>query len=107
MFKHVVSISLFLIFASPAYAIDAKSYCRAIYKIEGGANTHHPYGILAKYKHTTPKQACINTVNHAFRDWNGQGSFNRFLANRYAPVNSDTDNGTNQYWLSNLEAVMK
>ena len=44
----------------------------AIYKAEGGAKTNYPYGILAHYKHTTPRQACINTINHAWVDFERQ-----------------------------------
>ena len=63
----------------------------AIYKAEGGAKTRHPYGILAKYKHTTPRQACMNTIAHAYKDWNKQGDFIRFLQKRYCQVGASID----------------
>lgn len=74
----------------------------AIYKAEGGRKTSYPYGILKRYKHTTPRQACLNTIAHAKRDWNGKGDFIEFLGNRYCPVGCDNDNGTNKYWLKNV-----
>lgn len=107
----VVSMSLaILIFigianaqvVSPAYSNE--QIANAIYKAEGGANTRHPYGILVKYKHTTPRQACINTIKHARRDWNGEGDFIAFLGNRYCPVGAKNDpKGLNKNWIKNVK----
>lgn len=80
----------------------------AIYLAEGGAKTNHPYGILAHYKHTTPKQACINTINHAKKDWNGQGDFIVFLGNRYCPIGAKNDpTGLNKNWIKNVKYFLK
>jgi len=84
---------------------DYERLADAIYKAEGGARTRHPYGILAKYKHTTPRQACINTLRHKYRDWvaaGAKGDYLVYLASKYAPVNCPNDNGTNRFWLSNV-----
>lgn len=85
--------------------------CKAIYKAEGGSKTKHPYGILTKYKHTTPKQACLNTVAHARRDWvanESKGSFIHFLAGRYAPIGVSNDpNNLNENWESNVISLLK
>jgi hypothetical protein len=103
----LVLLGLFLIFGLvkcfaqeiPAPAIIAN----AIYMAEGGAKTAHPYGILAHYKHTTPRQACINTIRHALRDWNGEGDFLLFLSRRYAPIGANNDpKGLNRNWLKNV-----
>ena len=76
----------------------------AIYFAEGGAHTSHPYGILAHYKHTTPRQACLNTIAHAKRDWNGNGDFICFLASRYCPVGAANDpTGLNKNWIKNVK----
>jgi hypothetical protein len=75
----------------------------AIYLAEGGTKTNHPYGILTKYKITTPRQACINTIRHAKKDWNGSGDFIAFLGSRYCPVGCDNDNGTNKNWIKNVK----
>jgi hypothetical protein len=72
----------------------------AIYKAEGGRKTLHPYGILKKYKHTTARQACINTIRHARRDWNGRGDFIAFLGSRYCPT---TAHLLNRFWVSNVK----
>lgn len=84
---------------------DVERLANAIYYAEGGANTRHPYGILSKYKHTTPRQACINTIRSKHREWvalGAKGDYLAYLQSRYAPINSDTDNGTNQFWLKNV-----
>lgn len=82
--------------------IDVGKLADAIYLAEGGAKTSHPYGILKKYKTTTPRQACINTINHALRDFKG-GDFISFLGSRYCPVGCSNDVGTNQYWIKNVK----
>lgn len=77
----------------------------AIYKAEGGSNTEHPYGILAKYKTTTPRRACMNTVNNKYKQWvklGKKGKYIDYLAMRYAPIGSNTDVGTNKYWKKNV-----
>lgn len=84
---------------------DYNRLADAIYKAEGGARTRHPYGIMERYKHTTPREACINTLKHKYRDWVASGSrgdYLEYLAAKYAPVGCDTDNGTNHYWLKNV-----
>lgn len=81
------------------YTID--QIADAIYKAEN--SKAHPYGILAHYKHTTPRQACINTINHALRDWNSRGDFLEFLQSRYCPIGASNDpKGLNRNWLKNV-----
>jgi hypothetical protein len=83
--------------------INIKKLATAIYWAEGGAKTNHPYGILTKYKTTSPRQACINTINHALKDWNGKGDFIVFLGSRYAPIGADNDpKGLNKNWVRNV-----
>lgn len=81
----------------------------AIYLAEGGAKTRHPYGILTKYKTTTPRQACINTIRHKYRDWVELGSHGDFLAylqGRYCPIGAANDpTGLNKNWLSNVKQI--
>lgn len=89
--------------AEPFYTVD--QIANAIYKAENSKS--HPYGILAHYKHTTPRQACINTIRHALKDWNGRGDFISFLGSRYCPVNCENDNGTNQYWVKNVKYFLQ
>lgn len=106
MRKIIISL-MFVTFAfnqiAYAVSIDYDRLANAIYKAEGGAKTSHPYGILAKYKHTTPRKACINTCKHAFKDWNGKGSFIAFLGSRYCPVGAKNDPmGLNKNWVGNV-----
>lgn len=96
--------------AEPFYSTEA--IVSAIERAEGGAQTRHPYGILAHYQHTTPRQACINTVNHARRDWEAggrRGDFLDFLANRYAPTIGATNDPThlNKNWKRNVEYYLE
>jgi hypothetical protein len=102
--KKMMIVFLLMLFAGSAWAaIDPEKMCDAIYIAEGGAKTKYPYGILKKYKVTTPRQACINTVNHALRDWDGSGDFIVFLGSRYCPVGAANDpKGLNKNWVKNV-----
>jgi len=79
----------------------------AIYWAEGGAETNHLYGILTKYKVTTPRQACFNTVRnqrkrHANHDCGKD--FLTCLRDRYCPLNADNDpTNLNVNWLKNVK----
>jgi hypothetical protein len=106
--KRLFSIFLILI-ATAAYGseiVDVNLLADAIFWAEGGPNTNHPYGILKKYKTTTPRQACINTINHALRDWDGSGDFISFLGSRYCPVGAANDpTGLNKNWIKNVRKL--
>jgi hypothetical protein len=100
---------IFLVAGAGAMAdINVERLADAIYKAEGGAKTAHPYGILTKYKHTTPRAACINTIRHAQRDFNGKGDFIVFLGGRYCPVGASNDpKGLNKNWIKNVRYYYK
>jgi len=92
-----------ILFAENIKGVDVDRLANAIYKAEGGSKTRYPYGILTKYKTTTPRQACINTIKHALRDWNGKGDFIKFLGARYCPVGAKNDpKGLNKNWVKNV-----
>jgi len=98
-------IAYILILPGCAYGYTVDQYANAIYKAEGGAKTRHPYGILAHYKHTTARQACINTIKHQYNRWTISGRkmpFTAFLGHVYAPIGCSNDVGTNQYWVKNV-----
>lgn len=101
-----VTLSILLLISAAALAqesVDVNRLADAIYRAEGGTKTRHPYGILVKYKTTTPRQVCINTINHALRDWNGEGDFISFLGARYCPVGAANDpTGLNKNWIKNV-----
>lgn len=91
------------------YAESMPDYDRlanAIYKAEGGAKTSHPYGILAHYKHTTPRQACINTCKNQFKrhaKHNCGKDYWTCLRDRYCPIGASNDPmGLNVNWLKNV-----
>ena len=106
--KKLLVTMLILFMCGSAWAYTDSQIADAIYLAEGGAKTNHPYGILAKYKHTTPRQACLNTIAHARRDWNGEGDFVSFLGSRYCPVGAANDpTGLNKNWIGNVNSILE
>lgn len=100
----VTCIVLMLNTVAYAEVINVDKLADAIYIAEGGANTSHPYGILKKYKVTTPRQACINTINHGLKNWDKRGDFIEFLGSRYCPVGAKNDpTGLNKNWIRNVK----
>lgn len=72
--------------AIKAYMIEGytpNQWCEAIRHAEN--STGHPYGIMIKYKNTTPKQACLNTIIHRYKKWNHKDDFAVFLGRTYSP----------------------
>lgn len=71
------------------------------------ASKSHPYGIMQRYKRTTPRQACINTIKHAIKDYRGNDSgFIEFLGKRYAPIGAKNDpTNLNKNWTNNVQAI--
>jgi hypothetical protein len=80
----------------------------AIFKAEH--STAHPYGIMVKYRRTTPRQACFNSVRHARRRFNQQHEikdFVYFLSLTYAPINAKNDpHGLNKNWVKNVKMFL-
>jgi len=95
--------------AAEVYGYNVERLATAIYHAEGGAKTNHPYGILTKYKTTTPRQACINTIRNQGKRHTGHGCGKDYLtclANRYCPVGADNDpSGLNKNWLKNVKSL--
>ena len=110
--KHLIIVFMALnALTLNALAVDLNvdQLADAIYLAEGGAKTRHPYGILKKYKVTTPRQACINTINSALKRWHKQGKkgnandFIVFLAKTYCPIGAVNDpTGLNKNWVKNV-----
>lgn len=94
--------------AYPAEVFTDEQLADAIYKAENSKS--HPYGILAHYKHTTPRQACLNTIKSAKRRFIKQSQekdFIHFLSLTYCPIGCDNDNGTNRFWERNVKYFLK
>ena len=90
-----------------AEVYDADQLVDIIYIIEGGEKAKKPFGVLSVpcEGYDDCRKICYNTVVNSFTRWQAdgsQGDFLETLSRRYAPVNSDTDNGTNKFWLENL-----
>ena len=113
--KKLISILVIMLYSSIGYCEVIPNWnalADAIYKAEGGVKTNHPYGIMVKYKHTTPRQACINTIKHKWRDYNDQKikgqTFLEYLASRYAPIGAENDpTNLNKNWLKNVSKFYK
>jgi len=71
----------------------------------------HPYGAMIKYKQTTPRQACINTIKSNWTRYNSKQrteSFISYLGNTYAPIGASNDkNGLNANWKRNVTVIYK
>lgn len=102
---------IFLIIGKVCFAQLAPAYSdteivNAIYHAEG-TQSKHPYGIMKRYKHTTPRQACFNTVRSAKRRFAVQTKekdFIVFLQKTYAPIGVKNDpKGLNQNWQRNVK----
>lgn len=82
--------------------VNVDALANAIYRAENSRT--HPYGVMVKYKHTTPRQACINSINHRLRDWDGKGEFIAYLGSFYAPIGVSNDpSGLNRNWVKNVK----
>jgi len=97
---------LVLIFTCPCFAkpaVEANRLADAIFGAEG-VNSKHPYGILKHYKHTGPRQVCLNTIASNYRRWDGQGDFIEYLSRVYCPVGASNDpHGLNVNWSRNVK----
>ena len=84
----------------------ANQIADAIYKVEGGAKTKHPYGILS-VKTSDPRGVCINTIKNNFKRWQDRGSkgdFLDFLADVYCPKSADPTGNAN--WHKNIHRLI-
>lgn len=103
MLKRLAILSL-ICFAFFARAIDENRLVDAIGRAEN--SKVHPYGILAKYKTTTPRQACLNTVRSALKRYaktNQKEDFIVFLSKTYSPIGATNDpHNLNVFWIKNV-----
>ena len=101
------------LFASCAHAYSDQQLAVAIYHAENSKN--HPYGIMMKYRHTSPRQACLNTIHHYYRVWANlpykdglKPAFLTFLSKHYAPIGAKNDpKGLNRNWKRNVLSFLK
>ncbi len=90
-------------FANNRIIISDEKLCEAIHKAEGNDN----YGILAHYKHTSYRQACLNTIRHSRQRYvatHQKGDFIVFLSQTYCPIGASNDpRGLNKNWVKNVK----
>lgn len=78
----------------------------AIYRIEGGANTKYPYGVMS-VKTDNPRKICANTVRNTRARWikaGAKGDFLDYLADRYCPPSVDPVGNRN--WKKNIHKLV-
>ncbi len=89
-------------------SINTNKIADAIYRAEGGEKTKYPYGIsvmksgIRTRSVEDARRICINTINHAYKDWlsaGHQGDFIDFLSKRYCPEN-------HTIWAKNVKSIM-
>lgn len=83
----------------------------AIYLAEGGAKTRHPFGILSVScdGYEDCRKICFNTVRNNWFRWAEKGyngDFIGYLGRVYCPVGAGNDNGTNQFWVDNVQRFL-
>jgi hypothetical protein len=101
-----LAVLLLLVLPCTSFAWTDNQIADAIYLAEGGAKTSHPYGILAHYKHTSPRNACLNTIRNQRARHTKHNCGKEFLVclrDRYCPIGCDNDNGSNKFWLINVK----
>lgn len=86
-------------------SININKIVNAIYRAEGGNKTKYPYGIKSiKTKgRDDARKICINTVNHAYRDWisaGSKGDFIDFLSKRYCF-------DEHEHWAKMVKSILK
>ncbi len=102
--KTLIILSLLGCALTSSASIDEQRLVDAIGHAENSKTS--PYGILAHYKHTTPRQACFNTVDHALKRWNKTNqkeNFISYLSKTYCPIGAANDpKNLNSNWVKNV-----
>lgn len=105
------SLLFFTIFFSPinlrhVFASDSSIQIGVLADSILLAENNPNYGILKPIKGRNYRKACIQTIQHAQRDWDGKGSFIAFLGSRYCPTSGPNirpaEKRLNRYWVKNV-----
>jgi len=108
-YNKTISALAGLLLASSASAAQvryprAEQLADAIFRVENSRT--HPYGVMIPTRN--PRRTCLNTINHAWVDFNKQQEskdFLVFLADRYCPKACDPVGNKN--WKHNIHAIFK
>ena len=108
----MMAVFLLSVEARAIEPINIEKLANAIYKAENSIK--YPYGIVSINTRSNKEYArkiCINTINHALRDWNKQGDFIEFLGKRYCPTQgkylTNDEKRLNKYWVKNVKFFYK
>jgi hypothetical protein len=85
---------------------DLNRIADGIYRIEGGAKTRHPYGVLS-VRTKDPRRVCIVSIKNNYKRWETAGRpgrFGDFMADRWCPASADAVGNRN--WKSNFQRIV-
>lgn len=107
--KYFLTVAFMVVFSSvPAQAYNADEFCDAVYLTEGGAKTHHPYGVLSVSCNGEAecRQICLTSYRNNQKRFKAQDKYTdfvEFFASRWAPLNAENDpQGLNRNWIKNF-----
>lgn len=83
----------------PVIGYTCSQLADAIYKVENSKK--YPYGIMKQYKNTSPRQACLNTINSRLKKWlktDQETDFIDYLGQTYSE---------NPSWSAMVRSVLK
>ena len=107
----VLLLNTSIAFANNSQKYTTDDYCNSIFIAEGGYSATYLYGIRSiTYKdEAQARQYCKNTVYNTlikYRKARCKPEWGDLtcLANRYCPINSETDDGTCKFWKGNVSA---
>lgn len=112
--KALLGVFVLLAWCGVAQAeINPDALANAIFKAEN--SREHPYGVMTRYKHTTPRQACLNTIKRHLKVWKAikgpKSGFIAYLGQRYAPTRGKhlrpAERRLNKFWRHNVERYYK
>lgn len=95
--------------ALPVHQVN--KLANAIYFVEGGGKSRHPYGIKSINTHGNAfvaRKICITTIQNTHTRWLNENkpiAFLDYLANRYCPIEADRTG--NRYWKINIRKFVK
>jgi hypothetical protein len=101
----IIAVLLLSLYTAPASlsSAQANKIVDAIYVVEGGAATLHPYGIKS-IQTSTPRKVCLNTIVNNYYRWDGRGDFLDYLGDRYCPPSCDA--AGNRNWKRNMHSLI-
>jgi len=104
----VIAMASFQIWASEIPNTDANAIADAIYRIEGGTNTHFPYGIksVTVTNEIQARQICLNTIRNNYDRWEAKYSHSKYRKNYFDFLSRAYCPYAHYQWYLNLRSVL-